>query len=96
MVVPLLLSISLVIVSHRKVGKHIPAAFVISEHLSKEWHNRNIYAPQAKRELEHEIFRLKMIEREKLHPRRVGSIQAGAGGGTLHGALGEDLKQPRS
>jgi hypothetical protein len=56
MVVPLPLSISLVIVSHRRVGKHIPAALVISEHLSKEWHNRNIYAPQAKRELEHEIF----------------------------------------
>ncbi len=72
----------------RHLARHIPTALVITERLSKEWFDRNIYDPQQKRELEIEISRLGAIERDKAHPSRE---VIKPGGGTMYGAGGEDL-----
>ncbi len=87
LVVPFLLFISLAIVSHRKVAQHIPTALAITEKLSQEWFNRNIHTPEALREQNLEIQRLRAIHLDKLHPPRE-PLQPG--GGTLYGVRGED------
>lgn len=76
------------ITANRQLAAHIPAALAITERLSKEWFDRNVHGPQAKRELEVEISRLRAIELDKLHPAREPIRTEG---GTMPGAQGEEL-----
>lgn len=76
------------ITANRQLAVHIPAALAITERLSKDWFDRNVHGPQAKRELEVEISRLRAIELDKLHPARE---PIGIEGGTMPGARGEEL-----
>jgi hypothetical protein len=89
-VVPLILSVTFLIVATKKIGRHAPTALRITEKLSDEWFNRNVYGPQAKRELEQEISRQKALERNMPNRPR-GPVLNNAGGGSMHGARGEDL-----
>jgi hypothetical protein len=76
------------ITASRYLAAHIPAALAITERLSKECFDLNIHGPQAKRELEIEISRLRAIELDKLHP---PSEPISVEGGTMLGARGEEL-----
>ena len=82
------LSVVLKKIASGHLAAHVPAALVITERLSKEWFDRNVHGPQAKRELAIEMSRLRAIELDKLHPPREPLTREG---GTMPGARGEKL-----
>jgi hypothetical protein len=68
MLVPLVVSFIVKIVCRRKLAQYSSTALLITEHLSKEWFNKNVYGPQHKLDCEREIQRLKSIYFEKVLP----------------------------